>query len=130
MKGKVMARNTPANAAPTDAPTENAKPAMDLSALATPEEHIVTPGEVNVPEEIKAFVNAGHEFWQTKPKKWRSVLLPNADAVKFVTNKSRAFAKATGRTFRVNKQASTDVTLVYKVTDKFQNQGSEAAPNE
>lgn len=102
-------------------------PELDLSALANSEEHTVTPGEVNVPEQIKAFVDAGHQAWQTKPKTWRAVTLANAEAVKYVTTHARAYGKATGRTFRVNKKATTDTRLVYKVTDKFQNHGSEDA---
>lgn len=105
-------------------------PELDLTALANTEEHEVTPAEVNVPDEIKAFVDSGHQAWQTKKKAWRAVTLANADAVKYVTNKSRAYAKATGRTFRINKKATTDTRLVYKVTDKFQNSGSEASSGE
>lgn len=109
------------NATP-DAPEVN-----PLAALAESTEHEVTAAEVKVPEEIKAFVNTAHEFWQSKPKKWRAVTLANADTVKDVTGKSRKFASATGRTFRVNKQATTDTRLVYKVTNKPQAQAEETA---
>lgn len=110
-------------------PTETPAEVNPLAALAESTEHEVTAAEVNVPQEIKDFVNAGHEFWQTKPKKWRSVVLANAGTVKDVTNKSRKFASATGRTFRVNKQATTDTRLVYKITDKPQ-AATEETPSE
>lgn len=112
---------TPANP-PAEAPAP--APALDLTALTETTDFAPTPAEVKVPDEIKAFVKAGHEAWKKAPKKWRSVALANADLVKQVTKMSRDFAKASGLTFRVNKASTTDTRLVYKVTDKFQNNGA------
>lgn len=103
-----------------------ATPALDLSALANSEEHTPAPSEVRVPDEVKAFVDAGHQAWKDAPKKWRRVVLGSEDAVKSVRNMARRYAKATGRTFRVKDQDDKNA-LVYKVTDKFQSQNSAAS---
>ena len=102
--------------------TPPAAPAY-LGKLADPQEHAPSPADVNVPQEIKAFVKAGHEYWKNTPKKWREVVLGTADAVTEVTKDARKFAKAMGLTFRVKPQANAG-KLVYKVTDKFGSNGA------
>ena len=89
---------------------------LDLTALAKSEEAKFTAAEVNVPEEIKAFVSHAHDFWAKSPKVWRRVELGTDEAVIEAAKLARKFAASTGRTFRI-KRTDEAGTMIYKVTD-------------
>lgn len=120
----------PASATPeTDTPANGQASGGYLAKLSESAE--VTPAAVaETPEEVKAFVNAGHEHWQNKPKVWRSVELGTAEAIAEVSKLAREFASATGRTFRVDKKRTTDTHLIYKVSDKVSKGNGDAADDD
>jgi len=100
-------------------PASTTPPALDLSALSeeNEKEANVQPSTADVPEEVKAFVDRAHAHWKDRPKKWREIELPTAEAVAEVRKLAKKFARATDRTFRERKQDNPTV-LHYKVTDK------------
>ena len=98
--------------------TETTSP--NLHALTESQEIDFPPAPRDIPQEVRDFVDRGHEHWKVKPNQWRitPVLGAEKDARK-IASLARDYAKSTGRTFRT--KAHTEKTrLVYKVTDAFQ----------
>lgn len=98
---------------------------IDFSALEKSEVAVITPTPVNVPDKVKAFVDAAHDFWKESPKKWRSVTLASEEVVTEVRKMAAKYATSTGRTFRTNKQETKNGTLVYKVSDIVKHKDSQ-----
>jgi transketolase len=114
-----------ANATTPETP-ETPAPVLDLAKLSETREAEFTQAEVNVPQEVKDFVDAAHTFWKSSPKKWRSVALGSEAAVKEAAKLARKWAKKTERTFRQKKVDDAGL-LVYKVTDPASASGTETS---
>lgn len=98
-------------------------PALDLSALA--ESKVADDAPVNVPQEVKDFVDRAYDFWKSTPRKWRQVKLADEAAVAEVKKMASRFAKSVGLTFRVTAHEDSSV-LKYKVTDAVRKNTADA----
>lgn len=97
-----------------------------LAVLAKSEVAEDIAAEVNVPREIKQFVEVAHVFWKNVPRKWRKVLLADEETVADVVTLARKYAKSIDLTFRVQKHDGDPKLLRYKVTDKVKKDGPAA----
>ena len=99
------------------------EPVSDLDALATSE--VFSPAGIEVPEQVKTWVEDGFTYWQAHPKEWRHVALSAEQAATDILAQARHYAKvlrAEALTVQVReiKKAPTDtrpeaVRLVYRV---------------
>lgn len=125
--GKTVTDDQAAVAAGQD---QAAAPVLDLAALTADVEAPANETvSVSVPQEVKDFVDRAHTFWQDSPSKWRKITLRSEAAVKELKKAAGKWAKATGRTFRENKNHDLgSSTLMFKVTDAIRgNGGSDAS---
>lgn len=98
--------------------TETTSP--NLHALKESEEIEFPPAPRDIPQEVKDFVDRGHEYWKLKPHQWRRTpALGTEKDARRIAGLARDYAKTTARTFRTKAHADK-TRLVYKVTDAFQ----------
>lgn len=98
----------------------------DLSALAAPE--VFSPAGLEVPEQVKQWVEDGFTYWQAHPKEWRTVPLSSEVAAEAILAQARHYTKAlrevplTVQVREIQKDPAKPgaVKLVYRVRTRVQ----------
>jgi hypothetical protein len=102
------------------------EPVSDLDALAAPE--VFSPAGIEVPEQVKQWVEEGFAYWQAHPKEWRTVPLSTQAAAEAILAQARHYAKAlrsealTVQVREIQNDAAKpgSVKLVYRVRTRVQ----------
>lgn len=114
-------------------------PANDLDALAASSEY--SPAGIEVPDQVKAWVEAGFDHWKKFPSQWRNVTLATKEGAEKILEQARYYC-ANQRAERLSIQTRKEGTgpvetdgkvtghrLVYRVRTRVQSGRKGATPD-